>query len=36
MFKLKKEDFSEHVTGIITVGELYQMAGGEGTQIVFV
>lgn len=36
MFKLKKEDLSEHVKDIITVGELYAMAGGEGTQIIFV
>ena len=35
MFKLTKEDFSEHVKDIITVGELYAMAGGEGTQIIF-
>jgi peroxiredoxin family protein len=35
MFKLKKEDFSEHVKDIITVGELYAMAGGEGSQIIF-
>lgn len=35
MFKLKKEDFSEHVQGIITVGEFYEMAGGEGSQIIF-
>jgi peroxiredoxin family protein len=36
MFKLKKEDFSEHVKDIITVGQLYEMSGGIGTQIVFV
>ena len=36
MFKLKLEDLSEHVKAIITVGELYAMAGGEGTQIIFV
>jgi peroxiredoxin family protein len=36
MFKLKKEDLSEHVKDIITTGELYAMAGGEGTQIIFV
>ncbi len=35
MFKLKKEDFSEHVKDIITIGEFYAMAGGEGTQIIF-
>ncbi len=35
MFKLEKEDFSEHVKDIITIGEFYAMAGGEGTQIIF-
>jgi peroxiredoxin family protein len=36
MFKLKKEDFTEHVKDIITVGQLYEMSGGIGTQIIFV
>lgn len=36
MFKLKKEDFTEEVKDIITVGQFYEMAGGEGTQIIFV
>jgi peroxiredoxin family protein len=35
MFKLKMEDLSEHVIGIITVGEFYELAGGEGSQIIF-
>ena len=35
MFKLKKEDFYEQVKDIITVGEFYSMAGGEGVQIIF-
>ena len=35
MFKLSKEDFSEHVKDIITVGDFYSMCGGEGTQIIF-
>ena len=35
MFKLKKEDLSEHVIDIITVGEFYEKAGGEGSQIIF-
>ena len=35
MFKLKPEDLSEHVKGIITVGEFYEKAGGEGSQIIF-
>ena len=35
MFGLKKEDFCNHVKDIITVGQLYEMCGGEGTQIIF-
>jgi hypothetical protein len=35
MFKLKKEDLSEHVMDIITVGDFYALAGGENTQIIF-
>lgn len=35
MFNLKKEDLHELVKGIITVGDLYAMCDGEGTQIVF-
>jgi peroxiredoxin family protein len=36
MFKLKKEDFTEEVIDIITVGQFYELAGGQGTQIIFV
>ena len=35
MFKLEKEDLSDHVIDIITIGEFYSMAGGENTQIIF-
>ena len=35
MFKIKPEDLSEHVKGIITVGEFYEKAGGEGSHIIF-
>lgn len=35
MFKLKREDLSDHVSGILTVGEFYTLAGGEGSQIIF-
>ncbi|MCF6170037.1 MAG: DsrE/DsrF/DrsH-like family protein [Bacteroidales bacterium] len=35
MFKLTKEDLSDEVTDIITVGDLYGMCDGEGVQIVF-
>ena len=35
MFKLTKEDLSDEVSDIITVGDLYEMCDGEGVQIVF-
>jgi peroxiredoxin family protein len=35
MFKFKEEDLSEHVSGILTVGEFYAHAGGEGSLIIF-
>jgi peroxiredoxin family protein len=35
MFKFKKEDLCEHVSEILTVGEFYEHAGGEGSQIIF-
>jgi peroxiredoxin family protein len=36
MFHLKKEDFLPEVKDIITVGDMYALADGEGTQIIFV
>jgi peroxiredoxin family protein len=35
MFKLTKDDFSEHVVDILTVGEFYELAAGEGSHIIF-
>jgi len=35
MFKLEKEDLSEHVIDIITIGDFYALAGGDNTQIIF-
>lgn len=35
MFKLEKEDLSEHVKAVLTIGEFYGLAGGENTQIIF-
>lgn len=35
MFKLKKEDFHDEVKDIITIGQFYEMATGERTQIIF-
>ena len=35
MFKLTMDDLSEHVSGIITIGEFYEHAAGEGSQIIF-
>ena len=36
MFKLKKEDLWDDVSGILTVGEFYEMCDGDRTQIVFI
>jgi peroxiredoxin family protein len=35
MFKFRKEDLSEHVSGILTVGDFYEHAAGEGSHIIF-
>ena len=35
MFKFTKGDFSEHVSDILTVGQFYELAGGEGSHIIF-
>lgn len=35
MFKFKIEDLSEHVSGVLTIGDFYAHAGGEGSQIIF-
>ena len=35
MFKLEKEDLSDQVSDVITIGDFYAMAGGEGSQIIF-
>jgi len=35
MFKVTKEDLDDNVKGIITVGDFYELAGGEGSQIIF-
>ncbi|MFC2103790.1 DsrE/DsrF/DrsH-like family protein [Bacteroidota bacterium] len=35
MFKLEKKDLSDHVLDVLTVGDFYAMAGGEGSQIIF-
>lgn len=35
MFKLTMADLNENVKAIITVGDLYAMCSGEGTQIIF-
>lgn len=36
MFHLKKQDFLPEVKDIITVGDMYALADGEGTQIIFI
>ncbi len=35
MFKLTKEDLSDEVSAVLTIGEFYEKAGGENTQIIF-
>lgn len=35
MFKLKKEDMHEEVKDIITIGQFYELADGDRTQIIF-
>jgi len=35
MFKITMDDLNENVQDIITVGEFYEKAGGEGSQIIF-
>jgi peroxiredoxin family protein len=35
MFKLKREDLHDRVDGILTVGQFYEEAAGEGSQIIF-
>jgi peroxiredoxin family protein len=35
MFKIKKEDLTNHVSGILSVGEFYALSGGEGSHIIF-
>ncbi|WP_412070453.1 DsrE/DsrF/DrsH-like family protein [Rubrivirga sp. IMCC43871] len=36
MFHLGKDDLIDEVRGIITVGDMYALAEGEGTQILFI
>jgi peroxiredoxin family protein len=35
MFKLEMKDLSEHVKDIITIGQFYELADGDRTQIIF-
>jgi peroxiredoxin family protein len=35
MFKVKREELSDHISGVLTIGEFYAEAGGEGSQIIF-
>jgi peroxiredoxin family protein len=35
MFKLEKEDLWEGVKDVLTVGQFYEMCGGQQTQIIF-
>jgi peroxiredoxin family protein len=35
MFKLKKDDLWDGVKDVLTIGQFYEMAGGQQTQIIF-
>ena len=35
MFKLKREDLCDRVDGVLTVGQFYEEAAGEGSHILF-
>jgi len=35
MFKLSKVDLIDNVEGVLTVGDFYELAGGEDSQIIF-
>ena len=36
MFDLKQEDLHEEVSGILTIGEFYELADGDRTQVIFI
>ena len=36
MFHLKREDLIDDLDGVITVGDFYNRAGGEGTHLMFI
>jgi peroxiredoxin family protein len=36
MFRVKREELCEHVSDVLTVGEFYALAGGDGSQIIFI
>jgi len=35
MFKLKEEDLTKYCSGVLTVGDFYELSAGEGSQIIF-
>jgi len=35
MFKIKEEELTEYCSGVLTVGDFYELSGGEGSQIIF-
>lgn len=35
MFKLTKDDLTDHVKAVLTVGDFYGLCGGQNTQIIF-
>jgi len=36
MFHIKKEDLIEEIDGVLTVGDFYARASGDGTHLLFI
>ena len=36
MFKIKEDDMIDDLDGVLTVGEFYERAGGDGTHLMFI
>ena len=36
MFKLKEEDLTEYLDGVLTIGDFYERAAGDNTHIIFI
>ena len=36
MFKIEEDEFIDDLAGVITVGDMYALAEGEGAQVIFI